>query len=124
MKVLIADDDESERESLGALAELFGHEVVACGDGIEVMAAVAWFWPDLIVLDVEMPGMDGISAAHRLRELYPAAMWHLVAYTGQRSATQRKATIAAGFAEHFCKPDDLAKIERLMKEGVAAGGTP
>lgn len=121
MKILIADDNASEREPLGALAAFLGHEVVVCGDGTEVITAVAWFWPDLIILDVEMPGMDGISAARRLGELYPTARWRLVAYTGQRSLAQREATIAAGFTEHFCKPDDLAKIERLMKDGARVG---
>lgn len=83
MKVLIADDDRAAREALGALAQCYGHEVFFCADGMEVITAVAWVWPDLIILDIDMPGMDGISAARRLGGLYPSARWCLIAYTGK-----------------------------------------
>lgn len=49
MKVLIADDDQSSREAPGALASCYGHEVFVCADGIETIAAVSWFSPDLIL---------------------------------------------------------------------------
>ncbi|MFJ1256855.1 response regulator [Cupriavidus sp. CuC1] len=114
MRVLIADDDPTAREALGALVECWGNEVFFCADGAEAIAAASWFSPNIIILDLEMPIMDGISAARQLRELYPAATWCLIAYTGRGSNAQREATRAAGFTEHFCKPSDLGKLERIL----------
>lgn len=93
MNVLIADDNAEELNALAEVATLHGHDVVACANGAEALEAFAWFEPSLIILDLEMPRMDGFEVASQLRIQYPERLessW-LIPAEGQRHFAIRPA---------------------------------
>lgn len=118
MKLLIAEDNQLERESLTALALSYGHETVACPNGIEALEALDLFAPDLIILDLEMPRMGGLELARQLQTRNPNSKWMLVAYTGRPSLEWHATALASGFTLCYHKPDDLPAIIAILEQSI------
>ncbi|MFS8981145.1 response regulator [Cupriavidus necator] len=118
MKLLIAEDNQLERESLTALALSYGHETVACPNGIEALEALDFFAPDLIILDLEMPRMGGHELARQLQSRHPNSKWMLVAYTGRPSSERHATALASGFTLCYHKPDDLPAIIAILEQSI------
>lgn len=118
MKLLIAEDNQLERESLTALALSYGHETVACPNGIEALEALDLFAPDLIILDLEMPRMGGLELARQLQTRNPNSKWMLVAYTGRPSSEWHATALASGFTLCYHKPDDLPAIIAILEQSI------
>lgn len=118
MKLLIAEDNQLERESLSALALSYGHETVACPNGIEALEALDLFAPDLIILDLEMPRMGGLELARQLQTRHPHSKWMLVAYTGRPSSEWHATALASGFSLCYHKPDDLPAIIAILEQSI------
>jgi two-component system, chemotaxis family, CheB/CheR fusion protein len=109
-RVLVVDDNVDAADSLAALLRLMGRDARAVYDGESALAAIEEFRPELAILDLGMPGMDGYELAERLRERYAAADLRLVALSGHGQT--QDAARAAGFDLHLVKPagaDDLRK---------------
>jgi PAS domain S-box-containing protein len=123
-RVLVVDDNRDAAESLARLLRLRGHEVRVAHDGVQAMALATALQPELILLDLGMPGLDGFEVARRLRR--EAALGHplLVALTGYGQEDDRRRTAEAGFDGHFVKPLDLAALERLLTREDAAHAAP
>jgi PAS domain S-box-containing protein len=123
-RVLVVDDNRDAAESLARLLRLRGHEVRVAHDGVQAMALATALQPELILLDLGMPGLDGFEVARRLRR--EAALGHplLVALTGYGQEDDRRRTAEAGFDGHFVKPLDLAALERLLAREDAAHAAP
>ncbi|MGO4304408.1 response regulator [Cupriavidus sp. RAF12] len=117
MRVLIAEDNQEERESLTALAVSFGHEVVAFRDGLEALEALELFDADLLIVDLEMPRMGGMELALHLQARHPHSKWTLVAYSG-RSTLWHAAVLTSGFTHCFQKPYDLPAIIAMLGKSV------
>jgi PAS domain S-box-containing protein len=112
LRVLIVDDNVDAAEAIGMLMELQGHEVSLAPDGPAALAAAAAAPPDLILLDIGLPGMEGYEVATRLRAAghTRAAM---VALTGYGREDDVRRSRDAGFDHHLIKPVDLAQLQRI-----------
>jgi PAS domain S-box-containing protein len=103
-RILIADDNADAAETLAMLLEVDGHEVATACDGIEAIAQVKAFAPDVAFLDIGMPVMGGLDAARQIRLLPEGRNLKLVALTGWGGASDRERTRDAGFDLHLVKP--------------------
>jgi len=83
-------------------------------DGPSALAAAAAESPELVLLDIGLPGMDGYEVARRLREQPQFARTRLIALTGYGQSSDRRATTEAGFEAHLVKPVDFVELERLL----------
>jgi CheY-like chemotaxis protein/anti-sigma regulatory factor (Ser/Thr protein kinase) len=120
-RILVVDDNVDAGDSLAALLQLHGHDVVVARDGVEAVREATGFGPDVIFLDLGMPRMDGCEAARRIRALPGGGAIHLVALTGWGQAVDRQRTHDAGFDRHLVKPvDEAALLEVLENAPVAA----
>lgn len=115
MKVLVLDDDRAFRDMLGRLLSEAGHEVASAHDGAAGLAVVSRWDPDVILLDVRMPGMDGSTFAARYREL-PGPRAPIVVVSAFRDARTRVKNAAAYLRKPF-EMDDL--IDLLGQVGRA-----
>jgi PAS domain S-box-containing protein len=115
LRVLIVDDNVDAATAVGQLLEMAGHEVALAADGPAALAAAAATPPDLILLDIGLPGMDGYEIAARLRaagHTRPA----LVALTGYGRESDVQRSREAGFDHHLVKPIDLGRLEKIAAE--------
>jgi len=124
-RVLVVDDNEDARMLLGEILQAAGHEVRAAESGPAALAVVEEFSPDVAVLDVGLPAMDGYELGSRLRLLLGPRVPVLVALTGYGQQTDRVRSKTAGFAAHLVKPLEASQlvevIERLAARQRPAG---
>jgi len=128
--VLVVDDNHDAAEAAAVLLSLAGHEVKAVGDAQEAMACAPVFAPDVVVLDIGRPGMDGYELARRLRAMPQTNASLMVALTGYGQRGDRDRAREAGFDHHLTKPaepDDLLALIATWRSGqstvpAAAGG--
>jgi CheY-like chemotaxis protein len=114
-RVLIVDDNRDAAESLALLLGLAGCQVALAFDGMAAIATAATFRPDVVLLDIGMPGMDGYETARHLRATADGSNMLLVALTGWGQEEDKQQAIDAGFDEHFTKPMDSGVLAALMK---------
>jgi CheY-like chemotaxis protein len=95
-KVLIVDDHEEIRRSLARLVGAWGHEVAVAEDGERALSLAATFQPDVAILDLSLPGMNGVVLARRLRSVFPAGRLYIVAMSGHASGEVREACLLRG----------------------------
>jgi PAS domain S-box-containing protein len=119
LRVLVVDDNRDAADSLRELLDLLGHEAQAVFGGAAALAAGAELRPDVVLLDLGMPGMDGFETAQRLRHEPWGAGVVLIALTGWGQEQDRRRTHEAGFDHHLVKPTDLRQLERLLAETAA-----
>jgi len=117
-RVLIADDRPTGRELVRTVLENGGYEVFEASDGIEALASAARILPDLIILDVHMPGLDGFGVVKQLRLDPRFAKTPVVALTASAMQGDRQRALDAGFTGYITKPVSLkalrAEVERLL----------
>jgi signal transduction histidine kinase len=113
VKVLIVDDNEDGADSLAEVMRLLGAEARVARTGAEALSVAQEFGPELVLLDIGLPGMDGYEIARRLRALTPARM-RLVALTGYGSDRDKRMASEAGFDDHVVKPASAQVIETLL----------
>jgi CheY-like chemotaxis protein len=113
LRVVVVDDNVDAAESLADLIRLLDHEVRVAHDGQSGLAAVRAFSPDVVLLDIGLPGMDGFEVARRLRaDPGPQAM--LVAVSGYGRDEDRRLAAEAGMAHHFVKPIQFSSLQLLL----------
>ena len=113
-RVLVIDDDRDVADSLAMLLQSFGAVVEVAYGGAAGLDAFDSFQPDLVLLDLGMPGMDGFETARHIRERPVVKHFNLVALTGWGQARDRLRTREAGFDHHLLKPLDLAQLQHLL----------
>lgn len=113
LQVLVVDDNQDAADSLTALLELDGFDARAVYDGASAIAAVEAQAPDMIIMDLGMPGMDGYETARAIRQIAGAERILLLALTGWGQGDARRRTAEAGFDHHLVKPVELEQIVRL-----------
>jgi CheY-like chemotaxis protein len=117
-RVLVVDDNQPSAQSLAWVMEANGYEVKACFDGKSAVQAAHDFHPDVVLLDLGMPVMDGYEVCRRLREDRTLADTLVIAQTGWGGEAERRRTAAVGFNHHMTKPLDftvlLALIDRTL----------
>jgi PAS domain S-box-containing protein len=113
-RVLVVDDNTDAAESLAVLLRLSGHEAQVANDGFAALKVAHAMRPDLILLDIGMPGMDGYEVARRLRQDAAFHNVKLVALTGWGQEEDRRRSKSAGFDAHYVKPIDPDVLEQLL----------
>jgi CheY-like chemotaxis protein len=113
-RILVADDNRDAADSLAMILRLAGHEVHAAHDGREAVEAAAWFRPDVALLDIGMPKLNGYEACRRIREQPWGMNIVLVAITGWGQEEDKRRASEAGFDHHLTKPVDPAALEPLL----------
>jgi two-component system CheB/CheR fusion protein len=117
-RVLVVDDNVDSAEMLKTLLEMNGHTVRVAHDGHTALAAASTFSPNVILLDIGLPGMDGYRVIKELRALPSMATVTIVATTGYGREEDRARCLAAGFDDHLTKPIDHALLERILAAHV------
>jgi CheY-like chemotaxis protein len=114
LRVLVADDNRDSAESLGMLLELSGHEVSLAHDGLDAFAAAAAKLPDVVLLDIGMPGMNGYEVAASIRREPWGSNMTLIAITGWGQEDNKRTARNAGFNHHLTKPMDSAVLDSIL----------
>jgi signal transduction histidine kinase len=116
LRVLVADDNADALESLALLLEVCGHEVRKASDGQETLQTVTAWRPDVALLDIGMPILDGYEVARRIRSEPWGANLFLVAVSGWGQSEDRQRATDAGFDLHFRKPIGLPALEGILEK--------
>ena len=112
-KVLVVEDYDDTREFMKFLLQDYGFDVAEAANGYEAIEAVSKQVPDLILMDISMPGMDGLTAARKIREKSGSNKPPIIAITAYGEAAQRKA-IEAGCDGSLSKPIDFEDLEPVL----------
>ena len=115
LRVLVVDDNEPSAMTLAWAMELCGHEVKTCFDGSSAIRVAADFHPELVLLDIGMPVMDGYEVCRRLRADPTLCGTRVVAQTGWGDPETRRRTREAGFDDHLTKPLDLNALMHMLE---------
>jgi PAS domain S-box-containing protein len=121
-RILVVDDLKDSAESLARLLRIEGNEVRMAHNGLEAVAVAAAFRPDLVLLDIGMPEIDGYDACRRIRSLPIGGEVILVAVTGWGQAEDRRRSKEAGFDYHMVKPVEPAAIQKLLQNLTTVRG--
>jgi PAS domain S-box-containing protein len=113
-RILVIDDNRDAAASLAALLALKGNETRTAYDGAEGLQAAADFQPDIVLLDIGMPGIDGIETARRIREQSWGKDILLIALSGWGQERDKRQSVDAGFNHHLVKPVDIHALELLL----------
>ncbi|HWI15738.1 MAG TPA: ATP-binding protein, partial [Burkholderiales bacterium] len=113
-RILLVEDNEDAQTVLTMLLELWGHEVSTANDGLTGIACAVRDRPDIALVDLGLPGVDGYEVARRIRAAPEGRDILLVALTGYGSAAHRDKALAAGFDLHAVKPIDPAKLLEIV----------
>jgi CheY-like chemotaxis protein len=119
-RVLVIDDNIDAAESIAVFLRLEGHEVRTVSDGPQAVAIAQVFAPQVAVVDIGLPGMNGYEVARRLRLKGSGAPALLIALTGYGQKEDRARSTEAGFDHHFVKPAD----PRLIQAAIASWDGP
>jgi PAS domain S-box-containing protein len=120
LRVLVVDDNVDAEQSLSLLIRLEGHEVRAAHAGQEALQQARAFRPQVVLLDIGLPGMNGYDVARQLRSSPETADVVLVAITGYGQAEDREQALEAGFQHHLVKPvEPVALLELIEKLALA-----
>ncbi|MEO8431312.1 MAG: ATP-binding protein [Acidobacteriota bacterium] len=114
-RILVVDDNADAAEGLGEFLRALGHDVWTVQDGAQAVATAREHRPDVVLLDIGMPGMDGHAVARRLRADAIGRSALLVALTGYGQESDRRLSREAGFDHHLVKPVDVARLQSLLK---------
>ncbi len=114
-RILIADDEHNIRHILDFSLHVEGFDVISAGDGEEALALAVSEAPDLIVMDVMMPGCGGVEACRRLKDDARTRQIPVILLTARASREDREAGLAAGAAEYITKPFSPQKVIDLVQ---------
>ncbi len=119
--MLVVEDNPDGADTLARLLRVSGHEVRTAGDGSTALEAAGVFQPEVILLDIGLPGMSGYEVATQLRRLPGMASVFLVALTGYGQERDRDLSRQAGFDQHLTKPVDHQMLLRLLRSPERGG---
>ncbi len=114
LRILVVDDNVDTAGSLAMLLEESGHEVRTAHDGLTALEAALNYRPNVVLLDLGLPGLNGFEVAKRLRQQPVFQNVVLVAMTGYGQEADRKRSLDAGFNHHLVKPADFGKVQDIL----------
>jgi PAS domain S-box-containing protein len=123
-RILVVDDNRDSADSLATLLRLFGNDVRTSYNGRQALAVAAIYRPDLVLLDLGLPGMDGFEVARQMRSLPDQGGTLIVAMTGYGTEEDRRQTSAAGFNAHLVKPVDIETLQELLSSPELMSNAP
>ncbi len=115
-RILVADDNRDAGETLAMLLRLDGHDVHVAIDGLEALAMFGSVHPDVVILDIGMPGLSGHEVAKRIRDLNSERPVTLIAVTGWGQKADKDRAAASGFDHHFTKPVEPTVLSALLQK--------
>jgi len=115
-RILVVDDNKDSADSMAMLLRLKGNDIRTAHDGLEAVEAAESFRPELVLLDIGLPKLNGFEVARRIRQQPWSRDVILVALTGWGQDDDRRRSKEAGFNFHIVKPVELAVLERLLAE--------
>ena len=118
--VLVAEDHEDSRLLFKFFLESKGCRVVEAGDGLEAVTMVERERPDLVLMDVGLPGLDGLSVTRRLRAREALRALPVVIISGHAAAADRDRAVAAGCSEYLTKPLEMKQLDGVLDRHVRA----
>lgn len=113
-RVLIIDDNEDATEMMSCLVRRFGHETRVAYDGLHGLEIAHEFRPNIVFLDIGLPGLSGFEVARRMRRIPELADIPIVAVTGYTRPSDREQALRSGFSDHFAKPIDVGLVQRAV----------
>ncbi len=113
-KILVVDDNRAAAETLGQVLKILGHEVIVAHDGLEGWEAAEHHQPEIVLMDLGMPKLNGFEAARKIRETDWGRQIYLIALTGWGQDQDQQHTRDAGFDYHLTKPADPAMLQSLL----------
>ncbi|WP_250490949.1 ATP-binding protein [Caballeronia sp. INML2] len=119
-RILVVDDNVDAADALATLLEMEGHEVRTVYSGEEAVDILSHYSPEVILLDLGLPGISGIDVARRLRDTPSTRDITLIAITGWGQPQDRARTADAGFDFHFTKPVDVVQLSQAIESAVTA----
>ena len=122
LRILVADDNRDSAESLAMLLTLVGNETRTAHDGLEALDVAAAFRPDVMLLDLGMPKLNGFEACRNIRQQAWGKNMVVIALTGWGQDEDKRKSLAAGFDVHLVKPIDFSALEKLLAEVIATKG--
>jgi CheY-like chemotaxis protein len=120
VRVLVVDDNADAAESVALFLRLEGHDTITALDGLQAIELCRSFAPDVVVIDIGLPGLNGYELAQQLRASPETAHMQLIALTGYGQESDVRAAKEAGFDHHFIKPMNPAEIHRVIATRVSA----
>jgi CheY-like chemotaxis protein len=115
-RILIADDAASARDLVCSILRPSGYEVVEAKDGEEAIAYATRLQPDVVILDLQMPKMDGCAVASKLRDMQAFKKTPILALSAWLSQMDNEALIKAGFSKCLSKPISPSKLRSMISE--------
>lgn len=116
LRILVVDDNEASAKTIGWTIELLGYKVELAYDGPSALKAVEGFSPNLVLLDIGLPGMNGYELCEKMRELPDLKNTVFIAQTGWSEPEHMKRSSEAGFNYHWVKPLEFAKIGPMIAD--------
>ncbi len=123
-KILYVEDHPAQRDIMAQMLELSGYEVAVASDGIEGVEQAHSWCPDLILMDLRMPRMDGFEAIKLLRSDPETADIPIIAISAWASAKHKERALDAGADEHFTKPVDLSRLIETINRFLSRQKSP
>ncbi len=120
-RILIVEDNQDSAMSLKMLLEVLGHVVDVVHDGEGAIDAAAAHRPDVILMDIGLPGLSGYDAARRIRKECRDAPMLIVALTGWGQEQDRQRSVDAGIDHHLVKPLDLDELRQILASAPPPG---
>lgn len=120
-KILIIEDNDNNRNLLKDLLEYHGYEVAMAADGLQGVAMARELLPDLILMDIQMPGLDGISALNILKGEPTTGNLKIVALTSFAMQGDQEKFLAAGFNAYISKPINTRELPVLLQKWLTSG---
>lgn len=124
LAILIVDDNRDAAETMAALLRLDGHRVSLAFDGPEALEAAQRELPDVVLLDIGLPRMNGFEVARQIRAMPQLAGALVIGMSGYAQSADRAAARAAGFDAHLAKPADLSQVYRTLEQLRGARDIP
>ena len=118
-KILLVEDNERNRKLVRTILEFRGYEVIECEDGTPSLELAREHKPALVLMDIQLPVMDGITALRKLREDPETAAIPVVAVTASVTPGEREKVVAAGFNGYVAKPIDVTTFGEMVDKHVS-----
>jgi CheY-like chemotaxis protein len=113
LRILVVDDNRNAADGLGKLLRMMGNEVHTAYDGLQALASASTFLPNVVILDIGLPKLNGYEAGHRIRDELGKDVI-LIAVTGWGQENDRRRSKEAGFDHHVTKPVEFAALKKLL----------
>lgn len=120
-RILVVDDNPVSRELMREVLEAPGREILEASNGVEAMACARLYVPDLVLLDIQMPLMDGLSVLRAMRQDPSLASMRVLAVTAFAMTGDRQRALDVGFDDYITKPVDCAALRKQVE--VLLGAT-